>query len=293
MTPAAAQRQQTRVSVADFREVPCLFRPRSHPGHRPGPGPGGGRRACPRVPGPPLPDPDAVRLCPVPDSAPPYDDELLPPPARTAGRGPPAVTPAGAAERDGPGRRAGPGRQAGPARARGQGPGRRAASCSPWRVGWAVRAGAGGNAGRVAATTADVELGHRPCPGPDPAPRADARSRPEAPAAPGGGLPARVRRHRDDCGRELRAPGPGPGHPPGARPATPGPAWPSAPQIPMAVHRSRGRVTGLPGRPGPGSGPARSRLCPPTRRRGYGDRRGSACTCAPTRRGTGRCGRPG
>ncbi len=49
------------------------------PRGRPGSGPGGRRRACPRAPGPPLPDPDAVRLCPIPDSAPPYDDELLPP----------------------------------------------------------------------------------------------------------------------------------------------------------------------------------------------------------------------
>jgi Family of unknown function (DUF6459) len=52
------------------------------PGARPGWGPGGGRRGCPRVPGPPLPDPDAVRVCHVPDSAPPYDDELLSRPAR-------------------------------------------------------------------------------------------------------------------------------------------------------------------------------------------------------------------
>jgi hypothetical protein len=56
--------------------------PSQPPGARPGSGPGGRRRGCPRIPGPPLPDPDLVRLCPVPDSAPPYDDELLPPPAR-------------------------------------------------------------------------------------------------------------------------------------------------------------------------------------------------------------------
>ena len=37
--PSAAQRQQTRVFVADFREVSCLFRPCSHPGRsHPGPG---------------------------------------------------------------------------------------------------------------------------------------------------------------------------------------------------------------------------------------------------------------
>jgi hypothetical protein len=34
------------------------------------------RRGCPNVPGRPLPDPAAVRLRPVPTSAPPYDDEL-------------------------------------------------------------------------------------------------------------------------------------------------------------------------------------------------------------------------
>jgi hypothetical protein len=59
--------------------------PSQPPRGRPGSGPGDGRRGCRRIPGPPLPDPDAVRLCPIPDSAPPYDDELLPPAAgRTA-----------------------------------------------------------------------------------------------------------------------------------------------------------------------------------------------------------------
>ncbi len=57
------------------------------PGERP-PCPGPGRR--------PLPDPAAVRLCTVPDTAPPYDDELFAGPPH---RGLPAVTasPAGAA----------------------------------------------------------------------------------------------------------------------------------------------------------------------------------------------------
>jgi hypothetical protein len=36
------------------------------------------RKPCPKVAGPPLPDPAAVRLHTVPDSAPPYDDELAP-----------------------------------------------------------------------------------------------------------------------------------------------------------------------------------------------------------------------
>jgi hypothetical protein len=58
----------------------------------------GRRRGCPRVPGPPLPDPDGVRLYPVPDSAPPYDDELLPHPARPAGPYRPAETAASPAE---------------------------------------------------------------------------------------------------------------------------------------------------------------------------------------------------
>jgi hypothetical protein len=62
------------------------------PGARPDSGPGRRRRGCPRVPGPPLPDPDGVRLWPVPDSAPPYDDELLPRPARPADPGRPAET---------------------------------------------------------------------------------------------------------------------------------------------------------------------------------------------------------
>ena len=62
------------------------------PGGRPDSGPGSRRRGCPRMPGPPLPDPDGVRLWPVPDSAPPYDDELLPRPARPADPGRPAET---------------------------------------------------------------------------------------------------------------------------------------------------------------------------------------------------------
>ena len=162
-----------------------------------------------------------------------------------------------------------------------------------------VRAGAGGNAGRVPAATADIDLGHRPRPGQDPAAGPDARGRPAAPAAPGGGVPARVRRDRDDCGGELRAPGPRPGRPPGAQPATPGPARPSAPESPVAVHGSRGRLTGPPTRqPGPdslagGHRVAGSRRRSATRLRGCGGRRGSACTCGPTRRGTGRYGRPG
>ena len=44
-----------------------------------------GRRGCPgRVTRRPLPDPSAVHLRPVPSTAPPYDDELLPPLPATA-----------------------------------------------------------------------------------------------------------------------------------------------------------------------------------------------------------------
>ena len=49
--------------------------PAAPPGGRPG-GRRPPRKPCPKVAGPPLPDPAAVRLHTVPDSAPPYDDEL-------------------------------------------------------------------------------------------------------------------------------------------------------------------------------------------------------------------------
>ena len=49
----------------------------------------GGRPPCPGRGRRPLPDPAAVRLCAVPDTAPPYDDELL---ASPPYRGLPAVT---------------------------------------------------------------------------------------------------------------------------------------------------------------------------------------------------------
>ena len=272
----------------------------------------GRRRGCARVPGPPLPDPDGVRLCPVPDSAPPYDDELLPRPARPAGPYRPAETAASpaaarAGQRDRPGE-AGPGRGAGSGRGEGSGrerrwrwapagrwaapPAGRAAPRGRRRVAGPVRAGAGGNAGRIPAATADIFLGHRTRPGPDPAPGPDARRWPPAPAAPGGGVPARVRRDRDDRGGQLRAARPRPGHPPGAQSPTPGPARTPARPGPVAVHRGGGRLAParLPwGRPVKGrpSGP------PPKHRRGCGDRRGSACTSGPSRTGTGRCGRPG
>ena len=69
-------------------------------------GQSGGRRTprkpCPRVAGPPLPDPASVRLHAVPDSAPPYDDEL-------------ARQHAGAIEPGSPGRPAAPARPLRPA----------------------------------------------------------------------------------------------------------------------------------------------------------------------------------
>jgi hypothetical protein len=64
--------------------------PAPPPGGPPGAQPGGSRplrRPCPRVAGPPLPDPAAVRLHAVPDCAPPYDDEL---PILNASAGQPA-----------------------------------------------------------------------------------------------------------------------------------------------------------------------------------------------------------
>lgn len=61
------------------------------------------RPGCPKAPGEcrPLPDPAAVRLCLVPDSAPPYDDEV---PAGTAAMPETARSPAtGRPRTDGPG----------------------------------------------------------------------------------------------------------------------------------------------------------------------------------------------
>lgn len=74
--------------------------PAPPPGGPPGAQPGGGRpprRPCPRVAGPPLPDPAGVRLHTVPDSAPPYDDELAPASGSLTGGGwPPAAAGRGA-----------------------------------------------------------------------------------------------------------------------------------------------------------------------------------------------------
>jgi hypothetical protein len=94
--------------------------PSQPPRGRPGTGPGDGRRGCRRIPGPPLPDPDAVRLCPIPDSAPPYDDELLPPPASQAAPGGGRDEPA---DRLPPGQRHQPGDEQAPPPAGRLGPG--------------------------------------------------------------------------------------------------------------------------------------------------------------------------
>ncbi len=227
--PPADPRFRSRLPGGPMPTPPLQPPGAQPPGDRPGSRPGGGRRACPRVPGPPLPDPDAVRLCPVPDSAPPYDDELLPRPARPAGPHRPAVSPAHpAAQADSgnqPGGQDQPGRQdrgdgqnqgagqhppggrnqaSGRERAGRPRPARRSARRGRRRLARPVRAGAGGNARRVAAATPDDDLDHRACPGPDPAPGPDARRRPAAAVAPRGGVPARVRRDRDDRGGELR-----------------------------------------------------------------------------------------
>ena len=65
------------------------------------------RPGCPKAPGGhrPLPDPAAVRLCLVPDSAPPYDDEVPAaiPPRRDCGTGGDGATVASATRRPGAG----------------------------------------------------------------------------------------------------------------------------------------------------------------------------------------------
>ena len=270
--------------------------PSQPPRGRPGSGPGDGRRACPRIPGPPLPDPDAVRLCP--------DPRLCPALRRRA------VTARRRASRpDQPGRRGRPRRRPGGGRTR-PGAGSRPASgtspaitrprCHPrpasarrWQLARPVRASARRDAGRIPATPADDDLDHRADPGPDSAAGPDARGWPATPATPGGGVPARVRGDRDDRGGQLRVPGPGPGRPAGAHPAAPRPARSPAPQTPLAVHRRGSRLGGA-GTGGAAGWPAHGRAGQPlSPRRGCAGRRGSACTCGLTRRGTGRCGRPG
>ncbi len=74
------------------------------PGLRPCPGPG--RR--------PLPDPSDLRLSTVPDTAPPYDDEVL---AGPPAGGQPVLAPGPAGPGGGPGRAGGPGRPPGQDRA--------------------------------------------------------------------------------------------------------------------------------------------------------------------------------
>lgn len=69
------------------------------------------RPRCPKAPGRrPLPDPEAVRLCRIPDPAPPYDSEAPPGPAREAG-GPGARADASDADRVGAAEQAGAGGQ--------------------------------------------------------------------------------------------------------------------------------------------------------------------------------------
>ncbi len=167
-----------------------------------------------------------------------------------------------------------------------------------WQLARPVRPSAGRDPGRIPAAPADDDLDHRADPGPDSAAGPDARGWPAAPATPGGGVPARVRGDRDDRGGQLRVPGPGPGRPAGAHPAAPRPARSPAPHTPLAVHRRGGRLGSVAAAPrkqaGPWlAGPHGGAGQPLSPRCGCAGRRGSACTCGPTRRGTGRCGRPG
>jgi hypothetical protein len=88
--------------------------PAPPPGGQPGAQPRGSRRPrrpCPKVARPPLPDPAGVRLHTVPDSAPPYDDELAIPNASAR----PAAGPGRAAARTGEPRPAGGAKPAGTA----------------------------------------------------------------------------------------------------------------------------------------------------------------------------------
>lgn len=66
--------QPTRADMASAPTPATGSRTGARPGQadaKPRPGPGDQRRSIPR----PLPDPTAIRLCAVPDSAPPYDTE--------------------------------------------------------------------------------------------------------------------------------------------------------------------------------------------------------------------------
>jgi len=156
---------------------PCQPPGAQPPGARPASGPGSRRRGCPRVPGPPLPDPDGVRLCPVPDSAPPYDDELLPRPARPADPGRPAETAsrpaaARAGQREQPGRqdqagrqdRAGGQDQAGDGHGDGDQPGQehRPGDDAPPRPGGPLRPADGAWPGQFAQVLVETLAGSRP-----------------------------------------------------------------------------------------------------------------------------------
>ena len=331
--------------VADPREVPCLLRPCSHPGHirpfffyprpvfrgRPGSGPGR-RRARARADPAALPDPDAIRLSLFPTSAPPYDDELLPPSAARRTTGPAPRQKKKCRPSGGPGRPTGPAAEqdrAGTSRAGEQAPATgRDQPGEPDQRGGQFHPRAGitppgpsGDPwcwpGQFAQVLVETLAGSRP-------PRqmsswatdrTRARIQRLGPMLTAGQRPRlrRVVAFRPASGViEMTVvvsfdPGSGPWPFAWNTPAAPGPARSSAPQPPLAVHRGRGRLSGPPGPgadPGPGgtggavAGPDtavrashRGQLL--SSRRGCGGRRGSACTCGLTRRGTGRCGRPG
>jgi len=273
--------------------------PSQPPRGRPGPGPGDGRRACRRMPGPPLPDPDAVRLCPIPDSLPrPTTTNCYRPPPgeppRPASRPGRAPSPPQAGGRDQPGERL-------PAGHRDQ-PGDEPTPLPP-QAGF--RRGTAAGQASFAQVLVETLAGSRP-----PrqmttwttertrariqrlGPMLAAGQRPQL--RRGGGIPARVRGDRDDRGGQLRVPGPGPGRAARTHPAAPCPARSTSPADPAGC-----APTWKPPRraweqamrwAGPAHGRAGQPLSP---RRGCGGRRDSACTCGLTRRGTGRCGRPG
>ncbi len=123
------------------------------------------------MPGPPLPDPDGVRLYPVPDSAPPYDDELLPRPARPAGPYRPAETAARPAEaragqRDRPGKQDQAGKQDpagghGPA-GNGDGDGHQRGDGPPPRPGGPLPPADGAWPGQFAQVLVETLAGSRP-----------------------------------------------------------------------------------------------------------------------------------
>ena len=167
------------------------------------------------------------------------------------------------------------------------------------RLAGPVRPGAGRDAGRVPAAAAAGAVDNRAGPRPHPAARAPAVGRAAAAGPAGGDLPSHRRRPGDGRGRGVRAAGPRAGRPAGTGPAAQAAASRAAQRRQLAgvrpSRRPRDRQPAEAARAAPGpvqwrrpdQGPRRI-----SRRGGYAGRRGTACTCGPSRRGTGRCGRP-